>query len=181
MGFWAAAQMASGPELTLGGAALGLALVFFLVSAPCIGVGAYLLVKGRKEAAELAEVEKERKLLNIVLSRGQASISDLVLELGTTSDQVKAWIYDLVGKGLFSGYINWKDGIPVSYTHLDVYKRQRTSRALESRAGDRHGLTTIPHMKQMCIRDSPGAARFRSVRRRYDVHSCFVKLTADHR
>ena len=51
MGFWAAAQMASGPELTLGGAALGLALVFFLVSAPCVGVGAYLLVKGRKEAA----------------------------------------------------------------------------------------------------------------------------------
>ena len=111
MGFWAAAQMASGPELTYGGAALGLALVFFLVSAPCVGVGAYLLVKGRKEAAELAEVEKERKLLNIVLSRGQASISDLVLELGTTTDQVKAWIYDLVGKGLFSGYINWKDGI----------------------------------------------------------------------
>ena len=111
VGFWAAAQMASGPELTLGGAALGLALVFFLVTAPCVGVGAYLLVKGRKEAAELAEVEKERKLLNIVLSRGQASISDLVLESGTTTDQVKAWIYDLVGKGLFSGYINWKDGI----------------------------------------------------------------------
>ena len=111
VGFWAAAQMASGPELTYGGAALGLALVFFLVTAPCVGVGAYLLVKGRKETAELAEVEKERKLLNIVLSRGQASISDLVLELGTTTDQVKAWIYDLVGKGLFSGYINWKDGI----------------------------------------------------------------------
>ena len=46
-----------------------------------------------------------------MLRRGQASISDLVLELGTTTDQVKAWIYDLVGKGLFSGYINWKDGI----------------------------------------------------------------------
>ena len=111
VGFWAAAQMASGPELTYGGAALGLALVFFLVTAPCVGVGAYLLVKGRKEAAQLAKVEKERKLLNIVLSRGQASISDLVLELGTTTDQVKACIYDLVGKGLFSGYINWKDGI----------------------------------------------------------------------
>ena len=69
-----------------------------------MGVGAYLLVKGRRESAELAEVDKQRKLLNIVLSRGQASISDLVLELGATTDQVKAWIYDLVGKGLFSGH-----------------------------------------------------------------------------
>jgi ribosomal protein S27AE len=74
-------------------------------------VGVYLLVKGQRETKELAEVDKQRKLLNIVLSRGQATISDLVLELNATTDQVKAWIYDLVGKGLFSGYINWNDGI----------------------------------------------------------------------
>lgn len=108
---WALAEMASGNALTAGGAALALGLVFFLVTAPTVGVGAYLLVKGQRESAELAEVDKQRKLLNIVLSRGQASISDLVLELNTTTDQVKAWIYDLVGKGLFSGYINWNDGI----------------------------------------------------------------------
>jgi ribosomal protein S27AE len=111
-GVWALAEMASdNSSLTLGGAAVGVALVFFLVTAPTVGVGAYLLVKGRRESAELAEVDRQRKLLNIVLSRGQVNMSDLVLELGATTDQVKAWIYDLVGKGLFSGYINWNDGI----------------------------------------------------------------------
>lgn len=55
-------------------------------------------------------MDKQRKLLNIILSHGQVNMSDLVLEL-TAADQVKAWIYDLVGKGLFSGYINWNDGI----------------------------------------------------------------------
>lgn len=111
-GVWAIAEMASpSSALTAGGAALGVALVFFLVTAPTVGVGAYLLVKGQRETKELAEVDKQRKLLNIILSRGQVNMSDLVLELGSTTDQVKAWIYDLVGKGLFSGYINWNDGI----------------------------------------------------------------------
>jgi ribosomal protein S27AE len=110
-GLWTLAEMASGEALTAGGAALGVGLVFFLVTVPTVGVGVYLLVKGQRETKELAEVDKQRKLLNIVLSRGQATISDLVLELNATTDQVKAWIYDLVGKGLFSGYINWNDGI----------------------------------------------------------------------
>jgi len=110
VGAWMMAQVAS-DENTISGAILGLLLVFFLITAPAVGVGAYLFVRGRAESAQLAEVEKERKLLNIVLTRGQVTISDLVLELGATTDQVKAWVYDLVGKGLFSGYINWNDGI----------------------------------------------------------------------
>ncbi|MEZ4769772.1 MAG: hypothetical protein R2844_15240 [Caldilineales bacterium] len=110
-GIWAAAEMSSGGSLTAGGAALALAIVFFLVFAPTVGVGIYLLVRGQREARELAEVDKERQLLNIVLTRGQVTIADLVLELRSTSDQVKAWIYDLVGKGLFSGYVNWNDGV----------------------------------------------------------------------
>lgn len=47
---WALAEMSSGSTLSLGGAALALALVFFLVTAPTVGVGAYLLVKGRTKA-----------------------------------------------------------------------------------------------------------------------------------
>lgn len=98
-------------ETSVSGAILGLLLVFLVLVAPSVGAGGYLFVRGRQESAELAEVEKERKLLNIVLTRGQVSIADLVLELQSTRDQVKAWIYDLVGKGLFSGYINWNEGI----------------------------------------------------------------------
>lgn len=120
-GVWAAAEMSSeNSALTMGGAALGVALVFLLVAAPCVAVGGYLLVKGRREAVEMAEVEKERQLLNIVLSRGQVSIADLVLELNSTQDQVKAWIYDLVGKGLFSGYVNWNEGILYSRQAGDI-------------------------------------------------------------
>ncbi len=110
-GIWAATMMASSNDLTPGGAVLGLAIVFFLVVAPTVGVGIYLLVRGQHESKELAQVDKERQLLNIVLTRGQVTIADLVLELRTSSDEVKAWIYDLVGKGLFSGYINWNDGV----------------------------------------------------------------------
>jgi len=120
VGIWALAEMSGdNSALTAGGAALAMALVFFLVTAPTVGVGAYLLVKGRHESAQLAEVDQQRKLLNIVLTRGQVNMSDLVLDLGSSTDQVKAWIYDLVGKGLFSGYINWNDGI--------LYSRQAGS------------------------------------------------------
>ena len=110
-GIWAAAELSSAENLTLGGAVLAMAFVFFLIAAPTIGVGVYLLARGQREVKELAEVDKERQLLNIVLTRGQVTIADLVLELRSTTDQVKAWIYDLVGKGLFSGYVNWNDGI----------------------------------------------------------------------
>jgi ribosomal protein S27AE len=34
----------------------------------------------------------------------------VALELDATRDRVKRWIYDLVHKGLFAGYINWDEG-----------------------------------------------------------------------
>jgi hypothetical protein len=42
------------------------------------------------------------------------------LELNATRDQVKEWIYDLVGKGLFTGYINWDEGILYSKQVSDM-------------------------------------------------------------
>jgi DNA-directed RNA polymerase subunit RPC12/RpoP len=47
----------------------------------------------------------------MVMTKGQVSIADIALEMDMSVDQVKAWVYDLVGKGLFSGYVNWNDGI----------------------------------------------------------------------
>jgi DNA-directed RNA polymerase subunit RPC12/RpoP len=35
----------------------------------------------------------------------------VALEMNLTRDQIKEYIYDLVGKGLFTGYINWNDGV----------------------------------------------------------------------
>jgi ribosomal protein S27AE len=145
VGIWALAEMASGEALSLGGAALAVALVFFLVTAPTVGVGAYLLVKGQRESADLAEVDKQRKLLNIVLSRGQVNLSDLVLELGSSSDQVKAWIYDLVGKGLFSGYINWNDGILYSRQAGSIRETQKCPNCGGQMQFGGKGVITCPY------------------------------------
>ena len=90
---------------------LGFGLVFIVVVLPLIGVGGFMFVKGRQEAAAFAEVEKEKRVLNMVLTQGQVRVAEVALELNATLDQVKEWIYDLVGKGLFTGYINWDEGI----------------------------------------------------------------------
>jgi hypothetical protein len=94
---------------TRGGAALGGVLALIIV-APLIGGGAFLLTQANREDKAMAEVARQRRLLGIIKAQGQVNISDLVLELRTNREQVRHWIYDLVDKGLFSGYINWDQG-----------------------------------------------------------------------
>jgi hypothetical protein len=97
-------------RLGLSGFLLGLALVLML-TLPLLGAGVFLLVRGRSEAQQFAEAEKEKKILNIVRTKGQANVAEVAIEMDLTRDQVKEHIYDLVGKGLFTGYINWDEGI----------------------------------------------------------------------
>ena len=85
-----------------------LALVILL---PLILGGAYMVVKGRAETENLAEVDQQRKLLNLVKTRGQVSISDLVLDMQTTREDVQHALTELVGRGLFSGYVDWSRGM----------------------------------------------------------------------
>lgn len=92
------------------GLLLGLVLVMVIVL-PLMGAGIFLFVQSRSEARELAEVAKEKKLLNMVQTQGKISVSEAAIELGLSRDAVKNYIYDLVGKGLFTGYINWDDGV----------------------------------------------------------------------
>jgi hypothetical protein len=94
---------------TRGGALLG-AILSLLIVAPLVGVGIFLLIRGRQEERAMADIAQQRKLLNIVKTQGQVTISDMVLELDGTYDQIKDWIYELVGRGLFSGYVNWEEG-----------------------------------------------------------------------
>jgi len=98
-----------GQTETLGGLALGITCAIVL-AVPLIGAGIFLFIKGQREAAEFAEVEKERKLLGMVQAQGQVRISDVALELDASRDRVKGWVYDLVHKGLFAGYVNWDEG-----------------------------------------------------------------------
>ena len=107
---WVAVGYTAGNYETLAAPVLGSGIAFIL-TAPLIGVGVFLFVKGQQETVEFADVEKERKLLGMVQAQGQIEISDAALELDASRDQVKEWVYDLVNKGLFAGYINWDEGI----------------------------------------------------------------------
>jgi len=92
------------------GLMLGLGLTLVLVL-PLLAVGAVMLRQGRGEARQFAQAEQEKRILNIVQTHGQVRVGDVVIEMNLTRDQVRDYIYDLVGKGLFTGYINWQDGI----------------------------------------------------------------------
>lgn len=105
---WSATVVASGA--TWGGMVLGI-FVALLVCAPLVGVGLYLQRQGSQEDRQFAQVEQEKKLLNMVLTQGQVSISEIVVALQQPTDAVEEMIRNLVGKQLFSGAINWDKGI----------------------------------------------------------------------
>jgi len=119
---WLAVNMAGG-QLQAGGAALGLGCAQAL-ALPLAGIGIFLLVKGRQESAEFAAVEKQRAMLNMVQTQGRVKVADMALQLHMTRDAVQANLYDLVGKGLFTGYVNWNDGVLVSRTAGDMKSTQ---------------------------------------------------------
>lgn len=98
-------------SLSSGAAVLGLALFTAIIVLPLVGGGVYLLVRGGQEASQMAEVQQQRKLLGVVKAQGQINIADLALELNASRDKVQGMVYDLVSKGLYTGYINWDEGV----------------------------------------------------------------------
>lgn len=101
--------------LGAGGFVLGLACLQ-VVALPLAGIGIFLFIKGRQESSEFADMERQRTMLNMVQTQGRVKISDMALQLKMTRDDVQKNIYDLVGKGLFTGYVNWNDGVLVNKT-----------------------------------------------------------------
>ena len=108
-GAWATTALTSS-ETTAGGATLGIVLALIVI-APIFGIGAYLFRKGGAEQAEFAQVQKEKQILNAVLTRGQVTINELVAEMQLPSEDIKRMVQDLVGKQLFSGAVNWDKGL----------------------------------------------------------------------
>jgi len=100
-------------QLRGGGAALTIGCAI-LVALLVAGFGVWFLMQGRTEVVQFAEVEKEKRILNTVQTQGTVQISSLALEMNMPLDRVKAAIYDLVGKDLFTGYVDWKAGKLVS-------------------------------------------------------------------
>lgn len=94
--------------------------VAVIIGLPFLGVGAYMVMRGRAEEQQMAEVQKEKRILNMVVTQGQISIAEAAIELDVDRDQIKTWVYDLVGKGLFSGYVNWDEGLLISQRAADL-------------------------------------------------------------
>lgn len=106
------------------GAVFGAILFLLVLVLPLIGAGIFFIVKGSAEAKDLQRVREQRRVLDIIKTQGQVQVSDLVLETKSTTEKVKGDIYDLVGRGLFSGYIDWNKGILYSVEASQLQGRQ---------------------------------------------------------
>jgi hypothetical protein len=123
-GAWLGAGLAGDGGLELTGAIFGGALILFFVVLPLVGGGSYVYVKGSHEKKQFANVARERKMLGIVESAGQISISDLALQVNGTRDTVRSDLYDLVSKGLFAGYVDWDKGILIARKASELRGRE---------------------------------------------------------
>lgn len=117
---------------TTGGRVLG-TVIGATLGAPMVAVGAFMLIRGIQEASAMATVQQQKKLLGMVRAQGRVNVADAALELGVSRDQLKAWVYDLVNKGLFTGYINWDDGdlISVDAAKIETNRCPRCGGELE--------------------------------------------------
>ena len=86
------------------------ALVLIVFVAPLLGGGFYMMTRGKAEAVEVEELRKQQKLIGMVETQGTVSISQAALELNVSRDTLQGYVYDLVGKGLFTGYVDWRGG-----------------------------------------------------------------------
>jgi len=98
-------------KLEQSGAVFGLILLLGVIVLPLVGGGIFFTRKGSMEEQQLSKINEQRRLLDIVSTRGQVSIADLVLELKSSRDDVERNLNELVGRGLFSGYVDWNRGM----------------------------------------------------------------------
>lgn len=117
---WVGAGMASNRYEDLAAPMLGIGGALIFGTLPLVGLGAFLYLRGRHEEVGMAEVQRQRTLLNMVQTRGQVDIPTAVLELKISRDTMRQYVYDLVGKGLFTGYVNWDKGVLYSRQVQDM-------------------------------------------------------------
>jgi hypothetical protein len=105
-----------------GAAMLGFAL-FSVVWIVPLAAGIFMLWKGGQDAAVAGRASQQRQLLNIIKTQGQVPVSDLAIEMNATREDVHNLLYDLVGRGLFSGYVNWDEGMLYSEQASNLRER----------------------------------------------------------
>jgi len=111
IGLVAAAWLFTNGDLTGPARILGLGIALLVLVTPLVGAGIYMTTFGGQQAHQEQEASQQRRLLNIVQSRGQVKLDDLVIEMQLPREQVREMIHALVGLGVFSGYINWDAGV----------------------------------------------------------------------
>ncbi len=160
--------------------------VFFgaIVSAPLIGFGIYTLTKGQAEASEEKVIAKQRKLLNMVMTQGQVNIAEATLELGTSRDETKQLIYDLIGKQLFSGYVDLGRGysIFVGRNQIDRGRPMPQMRGQAPVGGKRVDQVPIlwhGHLYSAVTGGHPGAAGNDRMRRSSGMSSNYEKVKGE--
>lgn len=109
-GLWLLSGMSEG-NLQGSGALFGAAFLFLVVVAPLVGGGIFFLTRGRAEEQATARARAQRRLLDMVSTRGKISIIDIAQELKLSRGEIEGDLYDLVGMGLFTGYVDWNKGI----------------------------------------------------------------------
>jgi hypothetical protein len=133
-----------GSNYNIGGVILGI-LISLIVAIPLVGGGVYLLIQGRSEATQQVEATRQRKILDMVKTRGQVNISDLVIELKSTSDQVRQDIYTIVGMGLLKGYVNWDQGLLYSQEASQLKGRETCPNCGGALSLAGKGIITCPY------------------------------------
>jgi hypothetical protein len=106
LAFWLMSGMQEG-TLQGSGAVFGFLFGFLILVAPLVGGGIFFLSRGRAEDKASERVRNQRRLLDMLMTRGQLSIVDVALELGRTREQIESDLYDLVGLG----YVDWRKGV----------------------------------------------------------------------
>jgi hypothetical protein len=123
IGTWLMSGMREG-TLQGSGAVFGFLFAFLVIVAPLVGGGIYFITRGRAEEKATAHVRQQRRLLDMLSTRGELTIPDVALELGLTRDQIESDLYDLVGLGLFTGFVDWRKGVLHSVEAAQLEGRQ---------------------------------------------------------
>jgi hypothetical protein len=109
-------------QLAISTAVFGFTIFAIILLLP-LGAGVFMVWKGGQEAKVAVRAKEQRRLLDMVKTQGEVHISDVAIEMDVTRDEVQAILYDLVGKGLFSGYVNWDEGMLYSKQASELRER----------------------------------------------------------
>lgn len=88
----------------------GFAAGFIIFVLPFFAVAGYMLVKSFGEGKQLDSLAKEQRVLDAIRSRGKTTFAEVARVSGLGESEAKAAVDGLVGKNLFTGYLNWKTG-----------------------------------------------------------------------